>query len=229
MSEDESKGENEPRRPPPRRARPVPKTKTPAKTLSNGTPDKLVEMEREWDAKLAARARPADEPSNRHPLAYNFPLAYVRRPDGDIVQLQSDPNNRMLYEDLGFVYLSPRETREWLDVVQPRVVQEQREKSAIITALRRFESRTTGFTLEYDALDSTELFSEMSLERLREVHAEIQEEVGKPIRIPRPRAEPKAEKAAQDADAAVEGNHLQQRLQAGRLKEIQPNQPFGFV
>src|SRR5215471_957697 len=99
------------------RALPVEAAPTPkpaaAPTLSNGTPDRLVEME-EWDATIAARRLPIDEAPARHPLNYNYPLAHVRRPDGQIVQLQSDPNNRMMYEDLGFVYLSVRETRQWL-------------------------------------------------------------------------------------------------------------------
>ena len=61
---------------------------------------------------------------------YNYPLAWYRRPDGDIVQLQSDPNNRTFYEDLGFVMLRPPEVHEWLDVVRPNVVAEQKKRAA---------------------------------------------------------------------------------------------------
>src|SRR5215471_14447806 len=127
-----------PRRPPPRRARPAPKTKTeptngtnqptqPA-TLPNGLPDRLAEMEA-WDRSIAARQRPLDEAPARHVLDYNYPLAWYRRPDGDIVQLQSDPNNRAMYEDLGFVALSRKESREWEQVRQPQVIADQRGKA----------------------------------------------------------------------------------------------------
>jgi hypothetical protein len=197
-----------------------------AATLSNGLPDRLAEMEDAFDAKIAARGRSADDVPPRNPLGYNWPLGWVRRPDGDIVQLQSDPNNRMMYEDLGFVYLSPRETRHWLEVVQPQVIQEQRRKAMLITAYRRFCTRQ-GIILEYDEVGAEVLLSDLSLEELEAVATEIDPE-GDKFRLPRQRAEPKP-KPVQEPAEAVDGQQLQQRLQAGRLREVTPNQPFGFV
>jgi len=180
-----------------RRTKPVrgvqsaPKTTTaPTPTLSNGTPDRLAEME-QWDEKIAARRRPDDEVAPRHPLAYNYPLRWYRRPDGDIVQLQGDPNNLAMYEDLGFVVLSPRETREWLENIQPRVVEQQRRCALLITAMRRFAQRE-GIVLEYDEMNrdpSALLFSDLSLQELEEFFAELAEQYPGKLRMPRTKAD----------------------------------------
>ena len=196
-------------------------------THLNGTVDTLAQME-EFDAKIAARRRPSDEPSSRHPLNYNYPLAPVRRPDGDIVELQSDPNNRMMYEDLGFVYLSSREAREWYDVIQPRVVAEQRRKALLITTMRRFAQRE-GFVIEYDELGrgpDAILLSDMSIPELEEVFGELEEQYGKKIRLPRTKAD--RERPAQEPLEQIEGAKLQRRMQAGRLVEVQPGQRISF-
>jgi len=228
---------------------PVVEASPPRPQLPNGTPDRLAEAERSLDEQLALRAAPPDDPgAGPSGLTYNFPLMWYRRPDGDIVQLQSDPNNREYYvEKLGFVYLRPAEVKQWLDVVRPRRIAEQREKAAIITALRRWASGKPGYTLEYDdpsrGSTDAEKFSDMSLERLREVHREIEQDEGVKIRLPRFKSEPPAATATDprlsgvETDASMTMEGFQQKLQRANGKrlprrdgiELHPGRPRTFA
>jgi len=148
--------------------------------------------------RLEARAAPVEgNPSVG--LLYNFPLAWYRRPDGDIVQLQSDPNNRTMYENLGFVMLRPSEAREWVDEVRPNVLLEQRKKARLITAIRRLATTVPQMVVEYDSLDSDRLLSEMDVPELEQLYTDYCEEFGKKPRLPAIKPE---KDAARDAKMA---------------------------
>src|SRR5262252_9617777 len=99
--------------------------------------------------RLEQRAAPATSQVTSG-LTYNFPLSWYRRPDGDIVQLQSDPYNRTMYEDLGFVFLRPDEAREWLKDVRPGVIAEQKRRAGLITQIRRVAQRVPQYVLDED-------------------------------------------------------------------------------
>src|SRR5215831_17989156 len=115
--------------------------------------------------RLEQRAAPVEHQPTAG-LTYNFPLAWYRRPDGDIVQLQSDPYNRTMYENLGFVLLRPSETREWLQEVRPVKLAEQKRRAALITAIRRIAARVPQYVLDEDQFNP---FSERTIEELEEI------------------------------------------------------------
>jgi hypothetical protein len=85
--------------------------------------------------RLKARTSAARQPG-RGPV-YNHPPLWYAKPDGDVVRLQGDPQNRAYYEDKGYAVLRPDEVTEWERVVRPRVVAEQRRAAGLITAIRR--------------------------------------------------------------------------------------------
>ena len=75
------------------------------------------------------------------------------------MQLQSDPNNRALYADLGFHLLADQaargeslsEVEEWERLERPRVIAEQRERAKLINAIRKAEAKDPTLLL----IDST--------------------------------------------------------------------------
>src|SRR5262252_1114533 len=131
--------------------------------------------------RLESRATTPTNPNANHGLNYNYPLAWYRRPDGHIVQLQSDPNNRAMYEDLGFVLLRPAEAREWETDVRPQVVLEQKKKARLITAIRKLESIVPQFVLDDD--ENVE-FADKTLEELQELFDGYCEQFGQKPRLP---------------------------------------------
>jgi hypothetical protein len=176
----------------------------------------------------------------RNDPGFNYPMLWYCRPDGDVVQLQGDPNNRAMYEDLGFHVLTRPEVQQWESVERAKVVAAQKEKAGIITAIRTYAARTPGYVLEYDQPNTDEAFSDMSIDRLREVVAEIEQEKGSKIRTPRPKPEPKTSKA--DAQVSgIETGAVDQRIAGlidgtrtagprnGRTIEPRPGQPLNFV
>ena len=200
------------------------------------TPDSLTPFQ----AAMAAKARPMPRDYVRNDPGFNYPMAWYARPDGEIVQLQGDPNNRAMYTDLGFHLLSREEAEQWETVERARVVAHQKEKASIITAIRTYAMRTPGYVLEYDQPNTDEAFSDMSVERLREVVAEIEAEKGSRIRIPKPKPEPKT--STSDArSSGIEAGAVDGRLQGlldgsrqprranGRTIEPKPGQPLNFV
>lgn len=136
--------------------------------------------------RLEARATIPTTPNTNRGLNYNYPLAWYRRPDGDIVQLQSDPNNRAMYEDLGFVMLRPTEAREWEQDVRPGVVLEQKKKARLITAIRKLEHNVPQFVLDDD--ENFE-FSERTVDELQEIFDGYCEQFGVKPRLPAIRPE----------------------------------------
>jgi hypothetical protein len=131
--------------------------------------------------RLERRAAPAPGIELRRGLTYNFPLAWYRRPDGDVVQLQSDPNNRAFYEDLGFVMLRPTEAREWLEEVRPAVVAEQKQRARYITAIRKIQQVAPQFIID----DDDQLaFATMPMDELVQFYNDGCEAIGRKIRLP---------------------------------------------
>ena len=154
--------------------------------------------------RLEARATTPTTPNTNRGLNYNYPLAYYRRPDGDIVQLQSDPNNRAMYEDLGFVMLRPPEAREWEQDIRPGVILEQKTKARIITAIRRLERTIPQMVVVEDQLGSDDLLSDKTTDELQEIFDGYCEQFGvseKARRLPAI----KPEKVSAGGDARMSG------------------------
>ena len=93
---------------------------------------------------------------------YNYPLRWYATTNGDIVQLQSDPESRALYTDLGFHLLADQaargqdlsEVEEWERIERPKVIAEQRRRAALINAIRRADSQNPTLMLNLDTIDT---------------------------------------------------------------------------
>lgn len=189
----------------------------PEATTGNSFIDKLLEQ----------TAPAASQP--RRGQNYNYPLRHFLKPDGAVVLLQGDPQNRAYYQDKGYKMLGDApgrdggksEVRQYLDVEYPKIVKQQREKAAIITAIRRAGERYRDLNLE-------DTFDEYTVDELREYLADIKRDTGKDIRV----ILPKRAQAREDArDAALlsgvetsatqslEG--LQSMLERGREQTVQ--------
>lgn len=165
--------------------------------------------------RLESRATVPTDPIH-HNLNYNYPLAWYRRPDGDIVQLQSDPNNRAMYEDLGFVLLRPSEAREWETQVRPNIILEQKKKARLVTAIRKLET-----TIPQLVLDEEENFglAERTVDELQEIYDDYCSQFGIKPRLPA--LKPEKTSTADGRLAGVESNEtmskeaLEGKLQRG--------------
>lgn len=160
---------------------------------------------------------------------YNYPLRHYLKPDGSVVQLQGDPQSRAYYQDKGYHLLSEApgraggksEVRTYLEDEYPSILKAQREKAAIINAIRRAGERYRDLSLE-------DTFDDYSVDELREYLKQIKEETGKDIRV----IVPRRQQAAQDAADArllsgvettehqsIEG--LQSMLERGRERTLE--------
>ena len=127
---------------------------------------------------------------------YNYPLRLYLLPDGRVEYLQGDPHNRAYYEDKGYHLMSdapgrdgrPSEVDQYLKIEYPAILAEQREKAAIINAIRRAGERDRNLNFEDD-------FDGKTLDELKEDLRRIQDDYGKPIKISRSRAAERAEAA----------------------------------
>ena len=164
--------------------------------------------------RLEQRAAPVSG-QPRSGLTYNFPLAWYRRPDGDIVQLQSDPYNRTMYEDLGFVYLRPPEAREWVDELRPGVIAEQKRRAGLITAIRRIAQRVPQYVLDEDQDNP---FSLRTTAELEEIFEDAKAATGLKMRLPPVRPEPSAPPAADAQMAGVETGTSMEELDAKLMR-----------
>jgi len=166
--------------------------------------------------RLEQRAAPVSSGQARSGLTYNFPLAWYRRPDGDIVQLQSDPYNRTMYEDLGFVFLRPPEAREWLEDVRPDKILEQKRRAQLITAIRRIAQRVPQYVLDEDQDNP---FSLRSTEELEEIFEDAKAQTGLKMRLPPIKPEPARATADADLSGVETGmsmEELDSKLTRGR-------------
>jgi len=153
-------------------------------------------MAEDQGASLLERLEQRAAPVERQPtagLTYNFPLAWYRRPgppiaDGEIVQLQSDPYNRTMYENLGFVLLRPSEAREWEREIRPGVIAEQKRRAGLITAIRRIAQRVPQYVLDEDQDNP---FSLRTTAELEEIFEDAKAQTGLKMRLPPAKPEPK--------------------------------------
>lgn len=134
---------------------------------------------------------------------YNYPEKLYLKPDGTVVSLQGDPHNRAYYQDKGYHLLSDApgrggqksEVRQWAEDEYPKILEEQRQKAAIINAIRRAEARDAALNIDTD-------YDIMSLEELRDFLRQVKEESGRNIRVI-------VGKHRDDAPSALERNLLQ--------------------
>lgn len=132
---------------------------------------------------------------------YNYPYRLYLKPDGTVVQLQADPGNRAYYQDKGFRLLSESpgrdgsksEVRQYIEDEFPKILKEQREKAALINAIRRAQDANPNLTLQTT-------FDDETLEEIRDYLKQIKEETGKDIRVILPRRAAAREEAR---DAAL--------------------------
>jgi len=120
----------------------------------------------------------------RHGQNYNYPRRLYLKPDATVVWLQGDPHNRAYYEDKGYKLLSEQPSRgdaksevaRYMQDEYPKILQEQREKAAIVNAIRRAEARDAALNIDTD-------YDIMSLEELRDFLQQVKDEAGKNIRV----------------------------------------------
>src|SRR5262252_2078898 len=89
-----------------------------------------------FQREVQARTHTVPRDYVRNDPGYNYAVAWYARPDGDIVQLQGDPNNRAMYVDLGFHLLTPDEVERWENGERAKVVARQKEKASLVRAIR---------------------------------------------------------------------------------------------
>lgn len=132
---------------------------------------------------------------------YNYPYRLYLKPDGTVVQLQADPGNRAYYQDKGFRLLSEAsgrdggksEVRQYVEDEYPKILKEQREKAALINAIRRAQDANPNLTLQTT-------FDDETIEEIRQYLKDIKEETGKDIRVILPKRAAAREEAR---DAAL--------------------------
>lgn len=178
------------------------------------------------DRLLEQTAPAATEPKRGQ--NYNYPTRWYLKPDGMVVQLQGDPTNRAYYQDKGYHEMrdqpgrngAPSEVAQYLDVEYPQILKVQREKAALINAIRRAGERYRDLSLE-------DTFDDYSVDEIREYLKQIKEETGKDIRVIMPKRAA-AREAAEDARlmAGVETNEtmslegLHAKLEGGRQQTL---------
>lgn len=115
---------------------------------------------------------------------YNYGQLWYMRTDGEIVQLQGDPQNRAYYEDKGYVVLRQEsgipgvlsEAQEWEQLERPKVIAHQRRKAAVINTIRRIEGRNPG-------IETTADFDIMTLEECEDMLKRVGEATGQATRV----------------------------------------------
>jgi hypothetical protein len=147
------------------------------------------------DKLLDQTAPSASQP--RRGQNYNYPLRRYLKPDGTVVQRQGDPQNRAYYQDKGFHMLGQApgrqgglsEEQQYLQVEYPKLLEEQRTKAALITAIRRAGERYKDMALE-------DTFDDFSVEEIRDYLKQIKDETGKDIRVIKPKRQVAREELA---------------------------------
>lgn len=160
---------------------------------------------------------------------YNYPLRMYLKTDGTVAMLQGDPGNRAYYQDKGYRLLSESpgrdgglsEVERYRTVEYPKILEQQRQKAALINAIRRAGERYRDLNLE-------DTFDDYTVEEVREYLADIKRETGKDIRVIMPKRAA-AREAAHDAAllSGVETSEsmsieaLQAKLEGGRVQTVQ--------
>lgn len=181
------------------------------------------------DGLLAQTPPQASQP--RRGQNYNYPLRWYLKTDGSVVQLQGDPQSRAYYQDKGYRLLGQNpgragglsEEQQWLQVEQPKLLAQQREKANLINAIRRAAERYRDLALETT-------FDDYSNDEIREYLKQIKEDTGKDIRVIQPRrAQQREEQRDAQLMAGVETSETQsiEGLQ-GMLERNQMLQGQGY-
>jgi hypothetical protein len=160
---------------------------------------------------------------------YNYPERYYLKTDGSVTLLQGDPQNRAYYQDKGYRLLSqapgrdggPSEVERYRTLEYPKILAEQRQKAALINAIRRAGERYRDLSLE-------DTFDDYSVEEIREYLADIKHETGKDIRVVLPKRAAAREEAADAAllrgvetSETMSIEALQAKLEGGRTTTIE--------
>jgi hypothetical protein len=127
---------------------------------------------------------------------YNYPLRHFLKPDGTVVKLQGDPQNRAYYQDKGYRMLGQApgrqgglsEEQQYTQVEFPKLLEQQRMKAALINAIRRAGERYRDLNLE-------DTFDDYTIEEIREYLKDIKADTGKDIRVIQPRRAQQREEA----------------------------------
>lgn len=165
---------------------------------------------------------PAAASQPRRGQNYNYPLRFYLKPDGTVVSLQGDPQNRAYYQDKGYHLLSDApgragqksEVQQYLQDEYPKLLKEQRDKAAIVNAIRRAGERDRNLNLEVT-------FDDYTIDELREYLKQIKDESGKDIRVILPRRA-QAREDARDAvlltgvETSASMEEIHAKLEAGR-------------
>lgn len=161
--------------------------------------------------RLRQRTSPGLAQSARRAKLYNHPRIWFVKPDGDVVLLPGDPQNRAYYEDKGYSALRPDEVREWEQQVRPAVVADQRERAGIITTLR--EMAQADPTLKFVAD-----FEVMSTSELREFLEDVARQTGRKITVVRGRTRDEVGHSSPDdlsGASLADGEELAQKMARG--------------
>lgn len=175
--------------------------------------EELTDFQRE----LRAATKPMPKDFKRDPKNFNFPKKWYVRTDGDIVQLQGDPQSRSYYTDKGLRMLTEEETQRWLKVERPKVLRLQQERAHLINSLRT--ARDLDPMLKASMPPQTELdWDHMSVAELR---AQMEEINRLPTADGRPRIKLQRLKRLQDADdlAAQEESERMAGVETGTSRE----------
>lgn len=146
---------------------------------------------------------------------YNYALRWYARTDGEIVQLQSDPQARAYYSDKGFHILADQpgrgeamsEVEEWERIERPKLIKEQIQRAKYINAIRKTDERNPTLLLDIDDIDH------WSLEQLEAEVKDIRERGGK-IRLTEPPIPKQPEPMLQGVEKADSLEDLQRKLGA---------------
>lgn len=145
---------------------------------------------------------------------YNYEPLWYGRPDGEIVRLAGDPQNRAYYEDKGYAVLRPGEVEEWERDWRPQRLAALREKASIITTIRRIGSKHPGVEI-VDNLD------DLDTPDLREFLEELGKVTGAPVKVLSKKYGVEAESRFDRVDDAVpvsSGAELEDKLARSRQR-----------
>lgn len=156
--------------------------------------------------RLRQRTAPGLATQARRAKLYNHPKLWYAKPDGDVVLLQGDPQNRAYYEDKGYTVLRPDEVQEWTQSVRPQVLAEQQRKARLVMAVRRLSEK-------HPSVDVVADMDIMTIDELETLLQTLAAAVGeKAVVVQGPTRETVAPRDP-DEGAALVGSHEADRMQ----------------
>jgi hypothetical protein len=130
-------------------------------------------------------------------LNYNYPQRLFMKPDGTVVSLQGDPQNRAYYRDKGYIELSEvrppagglSERQRYEQEFRPALIAAQREKAEVINTIRRIGQHNPSLNVDYP-------WESLSTAQCREIMDGLSTKTGMPTNVyavPIPTEPPPAE------------------------------------